>query len=193
MLGSGWGINLHKVVVELIALFRRVVCSLGTLDIVMAFGTCGLNPGMGIAGFYGSEWKPKKRVPPIFSRLDIRKILTFSWPTTVQIDRLLADTAVMLQVRSDQRNSVMTTWNKMLDITKGTLEVFAAGPTRRWKLDQLRACVEDGINQSINEYEIRDAVMRIAARSIVTFDADGALRVNEDNLSAYLEQSMAAQ
>ena len=85
----------------------------------------------------------------------------------------------------------MTTWNKMRSITKTTLDVLAANPTRKWRFEQLRTRVEEQMDDSVNEYEIRDAVMRIAARSIVEFEADGTIRVNEANLDAYREQSMA--
>ena len=87
----------------------------------------------------------------------------------------------------------MTTWTKMVDITRQTLEILKAETARRWTPQELRQRVSKEIEQPVSLSEIRDAVMRIAARSIVTFDPDGKLRVIESNLSAYSTQEMAPQ
>ena len=87
----------------------------------------------------------------------------------------------------------MTAWNKMVDVTNAALAVLKKQPRRCWNVDTLRDLVSKSVDQSVNEIEIADALMRLAAAGIITFDAQNSVRVDVANLHAYSQQQLAAQ
>jgi hypothetical protein len=86
----------------------------------------------------------------------------------------------------------MTHWAKMVDITGRTLEALGSDPQKTWSLGEIVATLnKDGTGIEVDEAEVRDALMRLASRSLLVYGPDRRIHVDQPNLKRYAQRTAA--
>lgn len=89
----------------------------------------------------------------------------------------------------------MTHWAKMVDITDRTLNALRSDPQRVWTLEDIVHLLNTTRSSSgieVDASEVRDAIMRLASRSLLMYSPDRRIHIDQRNLKRYAQSAPAA-